>query len=249
MKQHYFIDRDGALFRHVLNFLRTGLLNLDDGFVEFDQLVEEAKHYELQEMLVALQKISERRTVSQNRKRTMLLEANVKNNGPLEKRRQVLEDRRLSKEYVDRSTPQCSLKNGLVFGTLQKNLVDSNGLKKPGGCLWLETDQCPPFSGFLQLSNLEDPQNALGILRQLQQFISNSCQCREGNSDKHIDSENENCIRWHYLRRQQLLQLWNMLLSKGYRTVATHVLEREGKKLFAYLLARSTEESDRPESI
>ncbi|TGZ67438.1 hypothetical protein CRM22_004783 [Opisthorchis felineus] len=248
MKQHYFIDRDGALFRHILNFLRTGLLNLDDGFVEFDQLVEEAKHYELQEMLVALQKISERRTVSQNRKRTMILEANLKNNGPLEKRRQVLEDSRLIREHVDRSTPQCSLKNGLAFG-IQKSLVEPNWLKNPGECLWLETDQCPPFSGFLQLSNLEDHRNALRILRQLQEFISNACQCREGNSDRHIDSENENCIRWHYLRRQQLLQLWNILLSKGYRTVATHVLEREGKKLFAYLLARSTEESDRPESI
>ncbi|GAA56156.1 hypothetical protein CSKR_101416 [Clonorchis sinensis] len=244
MKQHYFIDRDGALFRHILNFLRTGLLNLDDGFMEFDQLVEEAKHYELQEMLVALQKISERRTVNQNRKRTMILEANLKNNGPLEKRRQVLEDSRQIREHVNLSTPQCSLKNGLAFGTFQKNFVETtNWLKNPGECLWLETDQCPPFSGFLQLSHLEDPQNALRILRQLQEFISNACQCREGNSDRHMDSENENCIRWHYLRRQQLLQLWNILLSKGYRTMATHVLEREGKKLFAYLLARSTEGS------
>ncbi|TNN06685.1 BTB/POZ domain-containing protein [Schistosoma japonicum] len=51
MKQHYFIDRDGILFRHVLNFLRTNKVYLDSNFTELDQLVEEANFYGLDEML------------------------------------------------------------------------------------------------------------------------------------------------------------------------------------------------------
>ncbi|VDP96042.1 unnamed protein product [Trichobilharzia regenti] len=50
MKQHYFIDRDGTLFRHVLNFLRTDKVNLDPHFTEMDQLIEEANFYGLYEM-------------------------------------------------------------------------------------------------------------------------------------------------------------------------------------------------------
>ncbi|CAH8549772.1 unnamed protein product [Schistosoma mattheei] len=57
MKQHYFIDRDGVLFRHVLNFLRTNKVNLDPNFTEFDQLVEEATFYGLDEMVNQLKQI------------------------------------------------------------------------------------------------------------------------------------------------------------------------------------------------
>ena len=34
LKQHYFIDRDGNMFRHVLNFLRTSTLVIPDDFDE-----------------------------------------------------------------------------------------------------------------------------------------------------------------------------------------------------------------------
>ena len=32
LKQHYFIDRDGPMFRHILNFLRTSKLLIPDDF-------------------------------------------------------------------------------------------------------------------------------------------------------------------------------------------------------------------------
>lgn len=47
LKQHYFIDRDGKTFRHILNFLRSSHLILPDDFADFEQLVEEAKYYEI----------------------------------------------------------------------------------------------------------------------------------------------------------------------------------------------------------
>jgi len=39
LKQHYFIDRDGNMFRHVLNFLRTSQLTIPDDFDEVRNVV------------------------------------------------------------------------------------------------------------------------------------------------------------------------------------------------------------------
>lgn len=47
LKQHYFIDRDGKMFRYILNYLRSSRLMLPDGFNEYDQLLEEARYYDL----------------------------------------------------------------------------------------------------------------------------------------------------------------------------------------------------------
>ena len=44
---HYFIDRDGFMFRHVLNFLRSGRLCLPQGFKDFDLLEAEADFYQV----------------------------------------------------------------------------------------------------------------------------------------------------------------------------------------------------------
>ena len=43
----YVLDRDGLLFRHVLNFLRTSRLVVPDRFDEWDLLLEDAKAYGL----------------------------------------------------------------------------------------------------------------------------------------------------------------------------------------------------------
>ena len=55
-KGNYFIDRDGALFKHVLNFLRTRKLILPDDFQDFEQLGIEATFYEIKPLEEAIQK-------------------------------------------------------------------------------------------------------------------------------------------------------------------------------------------------
>ncbi|XP_061744155.1 uncharacterized protein LOC133543550 [Nerophis ophidion] len=47
LKRRYFIDRDGVMFRHVLNFLRTSKLLLPDDFQEYSLLYEEASFFQL----------------------------------------------------------------------------------------------------------------------------------------------------------------------------------------------------------
>jgi hypothetical protein len=51
LKQHYFIDRDGKLFRHILNFMRTSQLTLPEQFDEYASLMTEAKYYEIDELV------------------------------------------------------------------------------------------------------------------------------------------------------------------------------------------------------
>lgn len=57
LKQHYFIDRDGKMFRHVLNFIRTSTLVLPDNFSEWDLLLEEVRYYEIAPMLKGLEQL------------------------------------------------------------------------------------------------------------------------------------------------------------------------------------------------
>ena len=57
LKQHYFIDRDGKMFRHVLNFLRLGQLSLPDNFSEWELLIEEARFYDIPSMAKCVEHI------------------------------------------------------------------------------------------------------------------------------------------------------------------------------------------------
>jgi hypothetical protein len=47
LKQHYFIDRDGDMFKHILNFMRNSKLLIADDFCDLDLLLEEAKYFEI----------------------------------------------------------------------------------------------------------------------------------------------------------------------------------------------------------
>ena len=50
----FFIDRDGKLFRFILNFLRNDKLTLPENFAEVEQLREEADFYQIQPMFKAI---------------------------------------------------------------------------------------------------------------------------------------------------------------------------------------------------
>jgi hypothetical protein len=51
---NYFIDRDGEMFRHVLNFLRSGRLCIPQGFQDHDLLEAEADFYQIPAMISAV---------------------------------------------------------------------------------------------------------------------------------------------------------------------------------------------------
>jgi hypothetical protein len=68
LKQHYFIDRDGKTFRHVLNFMRTNRLVLPDNFDDFETLLDEAKFYELEAMAKQIEEFVEARKLKLNLK-------------------------------------------------------------------------------------------------------------------------------------------------------------------------------------
>ncbi|MEQ2260067.1 BTB/POZ domain-containing protein kctd15, partial [Xenotaenia resolanae] len=56
LKQHYFIDRDGDIFRFILSYLRTCKLLLPEDFQDFPQLYEEARFYQLAPMVRDLER-------------------------------------------------------------------------------------------------------------------------------------------------------------------------------------------------
>ncbi|XP_054451994.1 uncharacterized protein LOC129088788 [Anoplopoma fimbria] len=55
LKQHYFIDRDGPMFRYILNFLRTSKLLIPDDFKEYSLLYEEASFFQLTSLQAELE--------------------------------------------------------------------------------------------------------------------------------------------------------------------------------------------------
>ncbi|KAG5481657.1 hypothetical protein CUR178_07010 [Leishmania enriettii] len=46
----FLIDRDGALFRYIIAYLRDGRLSIPENFVEWDMLLQEVRYYELPAM-------------------------------------------------------------------------------------------------------------------------------------------------------------------------------------------------------
>lgn len=51
----FFIDRDGTYFRFILNFLRTGTLTLPEDTVVYEEVMKEAKFYQIQQLIDVLE--------------------------------------------------------------------------------------------------------------------------------------------------------------------------------------------------
>ncbi|XP_077996377.1 uncharacterized protein LOC144449677 [Glandiceps talaboti] len=60
------IDRDGEMFRHVLNFLRTGNLRLPNEFDELDLLEDEADFYQIPDLITFVREWRRRREGQRN---------------------------------------------------------------------------------------------------------------------------------------------------------------------------------------
>ncbi|XP_041453491.1 BTB/POZ domain-containing protein KCTD17-like [Lytechinus variegatus] len=56
-KGHYLIDRDGELFRYVLNFLRNRTLGIPEDFKQLHMLLLEAEFYQIEPMCDALRQL------------------------------------------------------------------------------------------------------------------------------------------------------------------------------------------------
>ncbi|XP_022189649.1 BTB/POZ domain-containing protein KCTD1 isoform X2 [Nilaparvata lugens] len=61
LKQHYFIDRDGGMFRHILNFMRNSRLLIPDNFADLDLLLEEARYFDIAPMCRQLEQLKKDR--------------------------------------------------------------------------------------------------------------------------------------------------------------------------------------------
>ncbi|CAG5117152.1 unnamed protein product [Candidula unifasciata] len=68
---HFFIDRDGQIFRHVLNFLRSSQLCLPSNFKDLDLLAAEADFYQISPLIDA---VNEYRDAFTKTARTFYLE-------------------------------------------------------------------------------------------------------------------------------------------------------------------------------
>uniref|UniRef100_A0AAR5PPA0 BTB domain-containing protein n=1 Tax=Dendroctonus ponderosae TaxID=77166 RepID=A0AAR5PPA0_DENPD len=61
LKQHYFIDRDGGMFRHILNFMRNSKLLIPENFQDLDLLLEEARYFDIPPMVRQLEQMKKDR--------------------------------------------------------------------------------------------------------------------------------------------------------------------------------------------
>ena len=62
-----FIDRDGVLFAHILDYLRSGHLILPEGFNEAERLEQEARYFKLNGLLRDLKSFSNQRRIGKGR--------------------------------------------------------------------------------------------------------------------------------------------------------------------------------------
>ena len=66
------LDRDGHLFRYILNFLRDKCLNLPDNFSEYAQLRQEADFYQIEPIITYMDNIYNKKLFKNNINSSML---------------------------------------------------------------------------------------------------------------------------------------------------------------------------------
>ncbi|XP_038051080.1 BTB/POZ domain-containing protein KCTD4-like [Patiria miniata] len=67
----YVMDRDGPIFRHVLNFLRQGKLILPEDFKEWELLASEADYYQMEALVEAVKEEKSRRDAPEDGKENL----------------------------------------------------------------------------------------------------------------------------------------------------------------------------------
>lgn len=70
LKQHYFIDRDGEMFRHILNYLRNTKLLVPNNFCSLDLLLEESIYFEITPMVIEIKKLRKEILMKRNEAET-----------------------------------------------------------------------------------------------------------------------------------------------------------------------------------
>ncbi|XP_022690838.1 BTB/POZ domain-containing protein kctd15-like isoform X4 [Varroa jacobsoni] len=177
LKQHYFIDRDGKMFRHVLNFLRTGILVLPTDFAELALLVEEARFYDIPSLNRALQEYQLTSCKSNGASGDGSLstpQRGFKENGPgpVNPKRARLEKARLEDQREDIGLHQClslsispdlgervliSGDRALVEAVFPEVLQPIESA--PGAATWSSQDSKSvlrfPLNGFTKLNSLQ----------------------------------------------------------------------------------------------
>ncbi|MGH0183979.1 UNVERIFIED_CONTAM: hypothetical protein FKN15_013808 [Acipenser sinensis] len=138
-----FIDRDGKIFRHVLNFLRTSNLDLPDDYKEMKLLKREADFYQVQPLLEALNE--KEAEMSTSEKNAML-------NITLDQKMQTV-------HFTVREAPQIYSLSSSNMDVFTANIFCTSGLflNKLG------TKLCYFFNGNLSTvcSELEDPNHVV----------------------------------------------------------------------------------------
>ncbi|KAI2806897.1 hypothetical protein RDWZM_006310 [Blomia tropicalis] len=133
LKQHYFIDRDGKMFRHILNFLRTNTLAIPDNFDEIELLCEEAKYYDIQPLLRLLEQARQERNNSSNSNNLSRSESPNESNGIVRNNCvQNLSTKRirLTDDYPMGDDSKISIESKLGLNLNQCRLTSLNNLSR-----------------------------------------------------------------------------------------------------------------------
>ncbi len=171
-----FIDRDGPIFRHVLNFLRLGELVLPDDFKEAELLRREAAFYRLSELAQALQDWEQRQAtqrepafleVTDSHERSQGLRVYCSDNSLIEKVKNRLVQ--ISKSRLDGFPEEFEVSSNIIqFRHFIKSEQGSRLVLKQDStfvctleCLKLETVMLALKGGFRLLTSLDSSRGSV----------------------------------------------------------------------------------------